>query len=86
MIHAIGQDQEHQDMALPTLQTRRLNFHPLAEHNRDDIINLDSDPQVMKYIHSGRPLTQVEAISRPPRASLSVQTSPGSRLLGRLPR
>ncbi|KAL6836430.1 acyl-CoA N-acyltransferase [Trichoderma sp. SZMC 28015] len=49
-------------MTLPTLQTPRLNLRPLAEHNRDDIIDLDSDPQVMKYVHSGRPLTQEEAI------------------------
>ncbi|KAL6807718.1 acyl-CoA N-acyltransferase [Trichoderma sp. SZMC 28013] len=49
-------------MALPTLQTPRLNLRPLTEHNQDDIINLDSDPQVTKYVHSGRPLTRDEAI------------------------
>ncbi|EHK22271.1 uncharacterized protein TRIVIDRAFT_29064 [Trichoderma virens Gv29-8] len=49
-------------MALPTLQTSRLQLNPLAEHNRDNIIALDSDPQVVKYVHNGRPLTQEEAI------------------------
>lgn len=49
-------------MALPTMQTARLCLRPLAEHNRDDIIDLDSDPEVMKYVHSGRPLTQEEAV------------------------
>ncbi|KAH8131696.1 hypothetical protein FP744_10009260 [Trichoderma asperellum] len=49
-------------MALPTMQTSRLCLCPLAERNRDDLIDLDSDPQVMKYVHNGRPLTQEEAI------------------------
>lgn len=43
------------------MRTARLNLRPLAQHNRDDIIDLDSDPQVMKYVHRGRPLTRVEA-------------------------
>lgn len=49
-------------MALPTMRTLRLRLCALAEHNQDDIVDLDSDPQVMKYVHSGRPLTQEEAV------------------------
>ncbi|KAL7938008.1 hypothetical protein V8C35DRAFT_290560 [Trichoderma chlorosporum] len=54
--------QEYQAMALPTMQTSRLHLRPLAEHNRNDVVNLNSDPQTMKYIHCGRPLTQQEAV------------------------
>lgn len=72
-----GQDQEYQDMALPTLQTSRLSLRPLAEHNRDDIIDLDADPQVMKYVHSGRPLTQEEAIQDHQERLLACKQVPG---------
>ncbi|KAL6795270.1 acyl-CoA N-acyltransferase [Trichoderma sp. SZMC 28012] len=64
-------------MALPTLQTSRLSLRPLAEHNRDDIIDLDSDPQVMKYVHSGRPLTQEEAIQDHQERLLACRQIPG---------
>lgn len=64
-------------MTLPTLQTPRLNLRPLAEHNRDDIIDLDSDPQVMKYVHSGRPLTQEEAIQDHQERLSAYQQIPG---------
>ncbi|KKP05073.1 hypothetical protein THAR02_02860 [Trichoderma harzianum] len=59
------------------MQTPRLSLRLLAEHNQDDIIDLDSDPQVMKYVHSGRPLTQEEAIQDHQERLLACRQIPG---------
>lgn len=70
-------DQESQPVALPTMRTSRLHLRPLTEDNQDDIIDLDSDPQVMKYVHSGRPLTQEEAVQDHQERLLACRQVPG---------
>lgn len=39
-----------------TLPTTRLLMVPLAKHHCNDIINLNSDPQVMMYVENGSPM------------------------------
>ena len=43
-------------MALATLRTARLEMRPLKLEDKDFMFQLDSDPEVMKYIYTGKPL------------------------------
>ncbi|GKU10201.1 unnamed protein product [Fusarium langsethiae] len=44
-------------MSQATLRTDRLELRPLGPEHGDYIYQLDSDPQVMKYIGYGKPLS-----------------------------
>lgn len=41
---------------LPTLRTTRLEMRPLGPEDKEFLFQLDSDPVVMKYIYTGKPL------------------------------
>jgi RimJ/RimL family protein N-acetyltransferase len=43
-----------------TLHTRRLSLVPLAEHHLDHEVELDSDPEVMRYLGNGTARSRAE--------------------------
>jgi RimJ/RimL family protein N-acetyltransferase len=53
-------------------ETDRLWFRPLSLHDVDDLVALDSDPEVMRYINGGRP-------TPPEEAEASIRSSLGHR-------
>lgn len=62
-------------MPQPTLRTRRLSLVPLCDEHLDLEVQLDADPEVVRFVNDGRPRTraQVEANhpSRMARADVS---------------
>ncbi len=44
----------------PWLQTRRIALREFMPADFDDLYRLDSDPQVMRYLNDGQPLTHAE--------------------------
>lgn len=48
------------DMAQPTLYTDRIRLVPLAEEHLEYEVELDSDPEVMRYLGDGRARTRAE--------------------------
>jgi RimJ/RimL family protein N-acetyltransferase len=50
------------DLPAPWLETLRLEFRDFVAADFDDLYRLDSDPQVMKYIASGKPATRVAVL------------------------
>ena len=48
-------------MVQEIIQTRRLSLQPLAPEHKDALYELDSNPDVMKYIFTGNPLTAEES-------------------------
>ena len=44
----------------PWMQTLRLDLREFTHDDFDDLMRLDSDPRVMKYINGGKPATQKE--------------------------
>ena len=51
----------------PTLETPRLRLRPLAVADLPDLIRLDSDPEVMRYVGSPagvRPSAEIEERAR----------------------
>jgi RimJ/RimL family protein N-acetyltransferase len=60
------------------LETERLALRPFAEADVDHLVDLDSDPEVMRFLGGGRPTSRVVALTswlsevlrpRPPRAA-----------------
>ena len=49
--------------AAPWLQTLRLDLREFAPGDEDEIVRLDGDPRVMKYIADGRTHTREETLS-----------------------
>ena len=47
-------------MPQPTLQTTRIRLAPLSEEHLEHEIELDSDPEVMRYLGNGRARTRAE--------------------------
>src|SRR5665647_704820 len=44
----------------PWLQTQRIALREFVPADFDDLYRLDSDPQVMRYLNDGQPLTHAE--------------------------
>ncbi|MFP1625452.1 GNAT family N-acetyltransferase [Streptomyces sp. 5K101] len=44
------------------LETSRLTLRPFAESDADDLLALDNDPEVMRYLNGGRPTTHEEVL------------------------
>jgi ribosomal-protein-alanine N-acetyltransferase len=55
-------------MSEPMLQTERLVFRPFRETDLDDLAALFADPEVMRYLSRGVPLTRAETAERLERA------------------
>ena len=55
-------DRLDEECSLPALETERLALRPLAASDEAFLIELDTDPLVMQYVHTG-PLTQKQAVS-----------------------
>jgi RimJ/RimL family protein N-acetyltransferase len=47
-------------MSQPTLHTRRIRLVPLADEHFEYEVELDSDPEVMRYLGNGKPRTRAE--------------------------
>ena len=60
-------------IAQATLRTSRLSLVPLAEEHLDYEVELDSDPEVMRYLGDGKPRTRAE-VQRYHRARLAAAT------------
>ncbi|KAH8889365.1 GCN5-like N-acetyltransferase [Thozetella sp. PMI_491] len=46
------------------LHTKRLRLEPLSEKHLDYLVQLDADPEVMRFVGNGRPRTRDEVIPR----------------------
>ena len=44
----------------PWLQTLRISLREFTQDDFDDLLRLDSDPRVMKYLNGGKPMTKNE--------------------------
>jgi len=51
---------ENPPMSQATLQTSRIRLAPLSDEHLEHEIELDSDPEVMRYLGDGRPRTREE--------------------------
>ena len=49
-------------MVQARLRTRRLLLVPLAEDHIEHEIDLDSDPEVMRYLGNGKPATREQVV------------------------
>ena len=49
------------DTPAPWLQTLRLDFREFVASDIDDLVRLDSDPRVLKYINGGKPMARADA-------------------------
>jgi RimJ/RimL family protein N-acetyltransferase len=47
-------------MPQPTLQTRRLTLVPLSDEHIDLELELDADPEVVRYVNDGQPRTRAQ--------------------------
>jgi len=63
-------------MPQPTLHTERIILVPLAEEHLEFEVELDSDPEVMRYI-TGRARSRVETEQAHDRRRLAAQEVPG---------
>lgn len=57
------------------LRTERLALRPLAADDLDNLVGLDSDPDVMRYLNGGRPTPREEAARK-----LAAMTAPSGPL------
>lgn len=64
-------------MSQPTLRTARLTLVPLAEEHLEHEVELDSDPEVMRYLGNGRARTRVEVEQRHAERLAVPQRAPG---------
>lgn len=60
-----------------TLHTERLTLVPLADEHLDHEIALDADPEVMRYLGTGRPRTAAEVIALHEQRIAVARTAPG---------
>lgn len=51
----------HEDVSRPALRTERLDLEPLTAEHTEDLVALDSDPEVMRFL-SGRASTRDEVL------------------------
>jgi RimJ/RimL family protein N-acetyltransferase len=49
--------------SLPTLRTRRIALRAFRPDDLEDLVRLDSDARVMRYIADGRPATRPEVVA-----------------------
>ncbi len=49
------------DAPAPWLQTLRLDFREFVASDIEDLVRLDSDPRVLKYINGGKPMARADA-------------------------
>ena len=68
-----------------TLRTGRLVLVPLAQEHLEHEVELDSHPEVMRYLDAGRPRTRREVESSHRRRLAEAGRVPGLGLLGRVP-
>ncbi len=64
-------------MTCPTLKTERLVLRPLTIDDIDLLVDLDSDPEVMRYITDGKPQTKEHYEKRIPELLKYTQKHPG---------
>lgn len=64
-------------MGQATLQTERIRLVPLAEEHLEHEVELDSDPEVMRYLGSGRPRTRQEVEALHKRRLATARSVPG---------
>ncbi|MCB9186236.1 MAG: GNAT family N-acetyltransferase [Flavobacteriales bacterium] len=64
-------------MICPTLKTERLVLRPLRIDDIDLLVDLDSDPEVMRYITDGKPQTKEHYEKRIPELLKYMQKHPG---------
>jgi RimJ/RimL family protein N-acetyltransferase len=64
-------------MSQATLQTERLTLVPLGDEHLEHEVELDSDPEVMRYLISGRARTRVEVEQSHIRRIAAAQRAPG---------
>jgi hypothetical protein len=72
-------------MVQARLRTRRLLLVPLAEDHLEHEIDLDSDPEVMRYLGNGKPATREQVVQAPPGAAGGRRPRTRAGVLGRLP-
>ncbi len=63
-------------MSQPILTTERIRLVPLAEEHLEREVELDSDPEVMRYL-SGRAMTRAEVEQRHQRRMAAARSVPG---------
>ena len=61
----------------PTLETERLLLRPLAMDDMDLMVDLDSDPEVMRFITDGKPQTKEHYKKRMPEVIKYMSENPG---------
>lgn len=61
----------------PTLETERLHLVPLEMKHIDNLTDLDSDPEVMRFITDGNPQTKEHYEKRIPELLRYMQENPG---------
>jgi RimJ/RimL family protein N-acetyltransferase len=64
-------------MSQSTLHTRRIRLVPLADEHLEHEIELDSDPEVMRYLGDGRPRTRAEVETVHARRLATASRVPG---------
>ncbi|GAB6903012.1 GNAT family N-acetyltransferase [Kineosporia succinea] len=64
-------------MTQATLRTHRLTLVPLAESHLDHELELDSDPQVMRYLFNGRPRPREDIVTSHQRRLQVARSSSG---------
>ena len=65
------------------LETERLLFRRFTEDDADNLVELDSDPEVMRFITGGRPTPRERSRTRFCRRSSTITSGWRVRLLGR---
>lgn len=55
-----GQDRSSRAAPSPWLQTLRLDLREFVAADIDDLVSLDSDPRVLKYINGGKPMSRAD--------------------------
>ncbi len=61
----------------PTIETERLSLRPLVLNDMDLLVDLDSDPEVMRYITDGKPQTEEHYEKRFPELLNYMHENPG---------
>jgi RimJ/RimL family protein N-acetyltransferase len=64
-------------MSQPTLHTGRIRLVPLADEHLEYEVELDSDPEVMRYLGDGRPRTRAEVEAVHARRLATARRAPG---------
>jgi RimJ/RimL family protein N-acetyltransferase len=64
-------------MSQPTLHTGRIRLVPLADEHLEYEVELDSDPEVMRYLGDGRPRTRAEVEAAHERRLATAGRAPG---------